>query len=103
MTKRDENVFDIEKYRSIGVVGARLRGDRSTFQRDWDRRNESELADYRQLRKEGVQPDGTHRRHLDRAKRMSDALGVPYRGDDRTAMAKDAGLVDRVTPIRRKK
>jgi hypothetical protein len=43
-------------------------------QRRWD----GELTDYKALRKEGIQPDGTTRPHLDRAKKLSDMVGAAY-------------------------
>jgi hypothetical protein len=55
----------------VGFVGGGL--DLS-IQKRWDR----ELADYRDLRKQGVQPAGTTRYAIDDAKRQSDALGQAY-------------------------
>lgn len=84
--------FDIEKYRSIGIVGARVRGGQ--FTRDLEKKREADLASYRSARKEGIQPDGTRREQIDLAKQVSDALGVAYRGDDKTGMVVKAGLAE---------
>lgn len=92
--------FDLEKFKSVGFVGVKLRGDRTTFQRDFDKKNNAELSDYKALRDEGSQPDGTYRQHIEKAKRISDKLGTAYRGDDRTGMMQKAGLAGDVTPIR---
>lgn len=81
--------FDLEKYRSIGVVGARVRGGH--FTRDIEKRRERDLSDYRAARKEGIQPDGTQGKQIEKAKRISDGLGTAYRGDDKTKMYQDAG------------
>lgn len=87
-------VFDLSKYRSVGFVGTRLRGDRETFQRDWERRNDYELDTYESLVKEGVQPDGTHLKHLDQAKDLSDKYGFAYRGDNWSGELEKHGLVE---------
>jgi hypothetical protein len=47
-----------------------------TKQKKW----ESELGAYKQARQEGIQPTGTTRREIDRAKRLSDAAQRPYDG-----------------------
>lgn len=91
--------FDLEKYRSIGVVGVRTVDGQ--FQRDIEKKNERELEAYRAVRKEGIQPDGTYHKQMDAAKKASDLHGVAYDGNDRTAMAQKAGLVSEVTPIRK--
>lgn len=52
-------------------------GQDATEQKRWDR----ELDDYKSLRKEGVQPDGTVRKKIDEAKRLSDAAGAAYGRD----------------------
>ncbi len=49
-------------------------GQDYSAQKRWDR----ELSEYRDLRRQGVQPDGTTRPALEHAKAMSDALGKPY-------------------------
>lgn len=46
-------------------------------QRRWD----NELGEYRDLRKEGIRPDGTTRPHLEKAKKLSDAVGAAYGRD----------------------
>lgn len=43
-------------------------------QRRWD----SELSRYRDLKRQGVQPEGSTTYHMDNAERMSDATGKPY-------------------------
>jgi len=43
-----------------------------------------ELDAYAQQVAEGNQPMGTYYRHTDEAKRVSDELGRPFRGDDLT-------------------
>lgn len=45
-------------------------------QKRWDQ----ELSDYRDLRAQGIQPDGTTRRAIDKAARLSDEAGVAYTG-----------------------
>lgn len=91
----------LEKMRSIGFVGTRLRADRETFQRDYDKQSDAELRDYAAERKAGALPDGTYRKQVDKSKRISDKLGTPYRGDNRTEMLQKAGLAGEVKPIRR--
>lgn len=49
---------------------------------------DSELAEYRQLRKEGIQPAGTTRRALDAAKAMSDKYSGAYNAADNTVDGK---------------
>lgn len=51
-----------------------------------------ELAEYRQLRKEGIQPMGTTRHALDQAKAMSDRFGGAWSGE--------TGLVNGKVPMR---
>lgn len=58
------------------LVKASLNQD-ATAQKRWDR----ELHDYHALRKEGIQPDGTVRRKIDEAKRLSDDAGAAYGRD----------------------
>lgn len=87
--------FDLDKYKSISFVGVRLRGDRATFQREWEKKNNSELDSYQSLRQEGVQPKGTYRQHTEHAKKMSDKLGVPYRADDKTGTFERAGILEK--------
>lgn len=53
------------------------KGEDGTAQKKWDR----ELSDYAKLRKEGVQPDGTFRKKIDEAKRLSDNAGAAYGRD----------------------
>lgn len=43
-------------------------------QKKWD----SDLQAYRDVRKEGIQPDGTTRAHVEMAKKISDVDGVAY-------------------------
>ncbi len=38
-----------------------------------------ELSDYRDARKQGIEPDGTSRQAIDRAVRISDQTGQAYR------------------------
>jgi hypothetical protein len=45
-------------------------------QKRWDR----ELAEYRDLKAQGIQPGGSTRHHLDKAKAISDATGKPFQG-----------------------
>lgn len=45
------------------------------------KRLSNELAEYRQLKSEGVQPQGTSRWALDRAKAISDVAGKPYNAE----------------------
>lgn len=86
--------FDIEKYRSVGFVGCKLRGDRQTFQRDFERKTNSELDTYESLVKQGVQPDGTYTKNLDKAKALSDTYGFAYRGDNWSGQLEKHGLVE---------
>lgn len=53
------------------------RGLDGTTQKAWD----GELAAYRAAREQGVQPDGTTARAVDRAMRLSDAAGAAYGRD----------------------
>jgi len=46
-----------------------------------DRKSEGELAEYRDLRKQGIQPAGTTRQALEEAKRVSDTIGKPYNAE----------------------
>ncbi len=43
-------------------------------QKKWDR----DLQAYRDVRKEGIQPEGTTRGHVEMAKKISDRDGVAY-------------------------
>jgi hypothetical protein len=43
-------------------------------QKRWDR----ELAEYRDLKAQGIQPGGSTRYHLDKAKQISDETGKPF-------------------------
>lgn len=43
-----------------------------------DRKTTSELHEYADLRKQGVQPEGTSRHAIESAKRISDATGKAY-------------------------
>lgn len=62
----------------IGTYLVRISmGEDGTAQKKWDR----ELDDYKALRKEGVQPDGTVRKKIDEAKRLSDTAGAAYGRD----------------------
>lgn len=45
-----------------------------TSQKKWDK----DLAAYRDVRKEGIQPEGTTRTHVEMAKAISDRDGVAY-------------------------
>ena len=46
-----------------------------------DTRLQGELAEYRNLRSQGVQPAGTTRHHLEEAKRISDHTGSAYNAE----------------------
>jgi hypothetical protein len=48
-----------------------------TAQKKWD----SELDSYYNARKEGIQPDGTTRKKIDEARRLSDQAGAAYGRD----------------------
>lgn len=52
-------------------------GSDATRQRKWDR----ELDRARSLMSQGIRPDNTFGPALDKAERISDATGVPYRAD----------------------
>lgn len=52
-------------------------GSDATRQRKWDR----ELDRARALMSQGIRPDNTFGPALDKAERISDATGVPYRAD----------------------
>lgn len=82
-----------ERIGSIGFAGHRVNAS-GQFRRDAEKQRESDLASYRQTRREGSQPDGTQRHQIERAKRVSDALGTAYRGDDKTGMVVNAGMAD---------
>jgi hypothetical protein len=49
-------------------------GQDATTQRKWDR----ELDAYKAARREGIQPDGTTMRQIEKARRVSDKTGVAY-------------------------
>lgn len=53
------------------------RGLDGTAQKRWDR----ELHDYREARRQGIQPDGTTRRRVEDAVRRSDEAGAAYGRD----------------------
>lgn len=93
MSSAEDRAF-VEKIRTIGFVGTKLRGDRSTFQRDFERKTDSELDTYEGLVKEGVQPDGTYTDSLDRAKELSDSYGFAYRGDNWSGELEKHGIVE---------
>jgi hypothetical protein len=42
------------------------------------KRDNTELNAYREARRQGIQPDGTSMRAIDKAVRMSDKYGKPY-------------------------
>lgn len=88
-----------ERIGSIGFVGHRVNAS-GQFGRDVAKKTESELADYRAERKAGSMPDGTTRAKIERSKRISDKLGVPYNGANRAETAQKAGLIDSVAPTR---
>lgn len=46
-------------------------------QKKWDK----ELADYRSARKQGIQPAGTTRKHIDEAIAASDRSGMAFNAD----------------------
>jgi len=48
-----------------------------TTQKNWDK----ELADYREARRQGIQPDGTKKRLIEEAVRLSDQAGAAYGRD----------------------
>jgi hypothetical protein len=56
---------------------AQSKGFDQGAQRRWD----GELNEYKALRKQGIQPDGTTRPHLEKAKKLSDAVGAAYGRD----------------------
>lgn len=58
---------------TIGTAYLRPMHDRSAEKR-WN----GELAEYRALKAQGIQPAGTTRQALDNAKRISDATGRAY-------------------------
>jgi len=63
---------------SIGAwMVAQSKGFDQATQRRWD----GELGEYKALRKQGIQPDGTTRPHLEKAKMMSDKVGAAYGTD----------------------
>lgn len=62
---------------NLRVAYCGIGGGDATAQRRWD----SELAAYRQARKEGMQPDGTTSRHVEKARRLSDEAGAAYGRD----------------------
>jgi hypothetical protein len=66
------NTFQ-EKIRSIQVQG---------FQHAENRKTEKALERYRQVRREGSQPQGTQPVYVEQAQRESDRLGRPFRADD---------------------
>lgn len=45
-----------------------------TRQKKWDK----ELQDYRDARRQGIEPDGTDRRNIEKAVRVSEKLGLAY-------------------------
>lgn len=57
-----------------------------TAQKKWD----SELESYRLARKEGIKPDGTTRKKIDEAKRLSDQAGAAYGRDFNKATPMEA-------------
>ncbi len=94
MSKPETRAEFAARMRSIGFVGTKLRGDRATFQRDFERNTGRELDTYAQLKSEGIQPDGTYTHSLDKAKAISDSLGFAYRGDNMTAQMEKHGVVE---------
>lgn len=77
-TQDHANYAECCKAASIGAwMVAQSKGFDLSNQRRWDR----ELGDYRALRKEGIQPDGTTRPHLEKAKKLSDHVGAAYGRD----------------------
>lgn len=48
----------------------------ATRQQKWD----AELAAYKAARSEGIQPEGTTMKQIDRARRISDETGIAYGG-----------------------
>lgn len=46
-----------------------------------DRKTTQELYEYRELRKQGIQPEGTSKRALEEAKRISDTTGKAYNAE----------------------
>lgn len=60
-----------------------------------DKASEHELQEYRDLRKQGIQPAGTTRRALEEAKRTSDLVGKAYNAEQMppTALISDKRTV----------
>jgi hypothetical protein len=58
-------------------LAAPSKGLDGTTQKRWD----SELSSYREARSQGIQPDGTTRRHIEKAVRLSDMRGMAYGRD----------------------
>lgn len=52
-------------------------GQDGTAQKKWD----AELGSYYRARKEGIQPDGTTQKKIDRARELSDKAGAAYGRD----------------------
>lgn len=77
-TKDHESYHECLRAAATGtyLVKASMNQD-AVAQKRWDR----ELTDYAALRKEGIQPDGTFRKNLDQAKRLSDDAGAAYGKD----------------------
>lgn len=69
-----------ECLRDAGVrtyLASPSKGLDGTAQKKWD----AELAAYRAARRQGIQPDGTTRRKVEEAVRLSDAAGAAYGRD----------------------
>lgn len=61
--------------KSTGTWGVNIsNGFEATKQTRWDR----DLSAYRDARDSGIQPSGTDRESVDRALRLSDAVGAPW-------------------------
>ena len=65
--------------------GARLRvgwmESTNGLSRAAETKMQGELSEYRELRKQGIQPAGTTRHHLEEAKRVSDTVGKAYNAE----------------------
>lgn len=48
---------------------------------DRNQRMHKQLDAYVDARRAGIQPDGIQKRHVDRALKVTEATGKPYRGD----------------------
>lgn len=68
------------------IAYAGIGGGDATAQKRWD----SELQAYRDARAQGIQPDGTTRKHIDAALEASDRAGKAYGRDFAVATPMEA-------------